>query len=143
MPTEYQKQWAAFLMEQGVDVVIGGHPHVLQPYGRMSDDNGNEMLIFYSLGNFVSTQQELPELLEGMAGFTIQKSVLKGKTTVEILDATVKPMVMHYNKDEGVFSHICWKTTPKIWHLSTECGTSSVMNSPWIISEKNSMRSCP
>ena len=39
-----------------------------------------------------------------MAGFTIQKSVLKGKTTVEILDATVKPMVMHYNKDEGVFS---------------------------------------
>lgn len=104
MPTEYQKQWAAFLMEQGVDVVIGGHPHVLQPYGRMSDDNGNEMLIFYSLGNFVSTQQELPELLEGMAGFTIQKSVLKGKTTVEILDATVKPMVMHYNKDEGVFS---------------------------------------
>lgn len=103
MPTEYEKEWAAFLMKQGVDVVIGGHPHVLQPYGRMSDENGNEMLIFYSLGNFVSTQESFDALLEGMAGFTIQKSTLKGKSTVEILDATVKPMVMHYNKDEGVF----------------------------------------
>ena len=38
MPNEYEKQWAAFLMEQGVDVIIGGHPHVLQPYGRLSED---------------------------------------------------------------------------------------------------------
>lgn len=103
MPTEYEKEWATFLMQQGVDVVIGGHPHVLQPYGRMSDENGNEMLIFYSLGNFVSTQESLSTLLEGMASFTIQKSVLNDKTTIQITDAAVKPMVMHYNKDEGVF----------------------------------------
>ena len=61
------------------------------------------MLIFYSLGNFVSTQESFDTLLEGMASFTIQKSTLKGKSTVKILDATVKPMVMHYNKDQGVF----------------------------------------
>ena len=57
MPTEYEKEWATFLMQQGVDVVIGGHPHILQPYGRMSDKEGHSMLIFYSLGNFVSTQE--------------------------------------------------------------------------------------
>ena len=101
MPNEYEKQWAAFLLQQGVDVVIGGHPHVLQPYGRLSDDQGNNMLIFYSLGNFVSTQQELPELLGGMAKFTIQKTVLKGETTVDILTPEVKPLVMHYNHDTG------------------------------------------
>lgn len=101
MPNEYEKQWAAFLLQQGVDVVIGGHPHVLQPYGRLSDDQGNSMLIFYSLGNFVSTQQELPELLGGMAKFTIQKTVLKGETTVDILTPEVKPLVMHYNHDTG------------------------------------------
>lgn len=89
---------------KGVDVVIGGHPHILQPYGRMSDDQGHNMLIFYSLGNFVSTQQTLTGLLEGMASFTIQKSVKNGVTTIDILDPTVKPMVMHYNKDEGVFN---------------------------------------
>lgn len=103
MPTEYEKQWATFLMQQGVDVVIGGHPHVLQPYGRMSDEEGHEMVIFYSLGNFVSTQQELPELLGGMAQFTIEKSVLKGKATVRILTPNVKPLVMHYNHDNGVY----------------------------------------
>ena len=97
MPNEYEKQWAAFLMEQGVDVIIGGHPHVLQPYGRLSDDQGHSTLVFYSLGNFVSTQQELPELLEGMASFTIQKSTLNGESTIEILSPEIKPMVMHYN----------------------------------------------
>ena len=103
MPNEYEKQWAAFLMEQGVDVIIGGHPHVLQPYGRLSDDQGHSTLVFYSLGNFVSTQQELPELLEGMASFTIQKTTLNGKSTIEILSPEVKPMVMHYNHDAGEY----------------------------------------
>ena len=90
-------------MEQGVDVIIGGHPHVLQPYGRLSDDQGHSTLVFYSLGNFVSTQQELPELLEGMASFTIQKTTLNGKSTIEILSPEVKPMVMHYNHDAGEY----------------------------------------
>lgn len=103
MPNEYEKQWAAFLLEQGVDVVIGGHPHVLQPYGRLSDDQGNEMVIFYSLGNFVSTQQQLLELLGGMAKFTIEKTVLNGVTSVRILTPEIKPLVMHYNSDQGVF----------------------------------------
>ena len=103
MPNEYEKQWAAFLMQQGVDVIIGGHPHVLQPYGQLSDDQGHTTTVFYSLGNFVSTQQELPELLEGMASFTIQKSTLNGKSTIQILAPTVKPMVMHYDYDSGEY----------------------------------------
>ena len=103
MPNEYEKQWAAFLLQQGVDVVIGGHPHVLQPYGRLSDDQGNDMVIFYSLGNFVSTQQELPELLGGMAKFTIEKTVLKGETSVRIITPEIKPLVMHYNSEQGAF----------------------------------------
>ena len=103
MPNEYEKQWAAFLMQQGVDVIIGGHPHVLQPYGQLSDDQGHNTTIFYSLGNFVSTQQELPELLEGMASFTIQKSTLNGKSTIQILSPEVKPMVMHYDYDNGEY----------------------------------------
>ena len=103
MPNEYEKQWAAFLMQQGVDVIIGGHPHVLQPYGRLSDDQGHSTLVFYSLGNFVSTQQELPELLGGMASFTIRKTVLNGQTSIEILSPEVKPLVMHYNYDTGEY----------------------------------------
>lgn len=103
MPNEYEKQWAAYLMEQGVNVIIGGHPHVLQPYGRISDGKGNETVVFYSLGNFVSTHQKLEELLGGMAKFTIQKTVENGKTSIQILTPTVEPLVMHYNSDAGEF----------------------------------------
>lgn len=102
-PSEYQKQWATFLMEQGVDVVIGSHPHVLQPYGRMSDDSGNEMVIFYSLGNFVTGQETFDTLLEGMAQFTIQKTVQNGETSIQILSPSITPLVMHYNYDSAEY----------------------------------------
>lgn len=62
MPTEYEKEWANFLMEQGVDVVIGTNPNVLQPYGYLTDDAGHNMLIYYSLGNFVTGQETLKQL---------------------------------------------------------------------------------
>ena len=103
-PSEYEKQWATFLMQQGVDVCIGGHPHILQPYGTLSDDQGNEMLIFYSLGNFASTQQDMTGLLGGMAQFTLEKTVKNGKSSVKVISKSVEPLVMHYNHDQGVYA---------------------------------------
>ena len=104
VPTEYQKQWASFFLEQGVDVVLGGNPQVLQPYGTLSDDQGNEMLLYYSLGNFASAQEYTPNLLGGMARFQIQKTVKDGETTVEILDPTLDPLVMHYDYETGEYA---------------------------------------
>lgn len=104
VPTEYQKQWAAFFLEQGVDVVLGGNPQVLQPYGWLSDDSGNEMLLYYSLGNFASGQEYMPNLLGGLASFQIQKTVVDGKTTVEILDPALEPLVMHYDYETGDYA---------------------------------------
>lgn len=101
MPTEYEKQWANFLMQQGVDVVLGTNPNVLQPYGYLTDDEGHNMLIYYSLGNFVSGQETLKQLLGGMANFTIEKTVSEEETTVKIKDATMTPLVMHYNYEDG------------------------------------------
>ncbi len=103
VPSEYEKQWATFLMQQGVDVCIGGHPHILQPYGTLSDDQGNEMLIFYSLGNFASTQQDMTGLLGGMAKFTLEKTAVDGKSSVKVISKSVEPLVMHYNHDQGVY----------------------------------------
>lgn len=100
-PSEYEKQWANFLNEQGVDVVIGGHPHVLQPYETLTSSTGKETLIFYSLGNFVSTQNRVPEVLGGMGKFTIEKTTVNGASTVKITAAEVDPLVMHYNLDKN------------------------------------------
>ena len=103
MPNEYEKQWASFLMEQGVDVLIGSHPHVLQPYGVMNDlEDESGMTVFYSLGNFVSSSDNWIERLGGLASFTITKTVSEEEgTVVEITDPAVKPIVMHTDDDSG------------------------------------------
>lgn len=104
--TEEQKQWTNYLLSQGVLVTIGMNPREVQPYETVTDASGNSMLVYYGLGNFVSTQSMIPRLLEGMARFTIEKSVPKDTTqpaTVRISASSLDPMVMHYNYDDNTY----------------------------------------
>ena len=104
MPTEFEKEWVTFLMHQGVDVCIGGHPHNLQPYTWIYDDSGHRMLVFYSLGNFVSNMDHLLEVLEGMGCFTVQKTVdPDGSSSITVTDAAVRPLIMHYDPTRTYF----------------------------------------
>ena len=52
-PTEYEKDMASYLSSLGVDLIIGTHPHVIQPVTWI--DNS---LVIYSLGNFLSAQYQ-------------------------------------------------------------------------------------
>ena len=50
-----QRDLADFLVDQGVDLVIGGHPHVIQPMEvRRNDKENKDVLVVYSLGNLIS-----------------------------------------------------------------------------------------
>lgn len=49
-----QEELAQWLLDQGVDHVVGDHPHVVQPAEIRTDSLGNKHLVCYSLGNFVS-----------------------------------------------------------------------------------------
>lgn len=55
-----QEELARFWVEKGADLVLGGHPHVLQPCDTIvaADENGRERqgFVIYSLGNFISNQ---------------------------------------------------------------------------------------
>lgn len=54
-PVRYEKQWARFLEDEGVDVIMGGHPHVVQPMEfRANRKTGKPMFLAYSHGNFIS-----------------------------------------------------------------------------------------
>jgi len=53
-----QRELAGFLFRQGVDVIIGSHPHVVQPIQYIQSDTGFHHLVVYSLGNFVSNQRD-------------------------------------------------------------------------------------
>ncbi|MBN1598979.1 MAG: CapA family protein [Bacteroidales bacterium] len=56
---ESQKELAEFLIEKGVDIIIGSHPHVVQPVRYLTNDSDTTSgyPVFYSLGNFVSNQR--------------------------------------------------------------------------------------
>lgn len=70
-PDEFQREWTQILLECGVDAVIGTHPHALQPYEMLWDDSGHEMLVYYSIGNYISAQSEKSCVKGGMAEFTV------------------------------------------------------------------------
>lgn len=61
-PTSHQKHMAHTFIDLGVDVVIGAHPHVVQPV-----EIYNNRAIFYSLGNFLFDQSFQPEVRRGVA----------------------------------------------------------------------------
>lgn len=55
IPNAWQKDLASFLKKQGVDLIIGGHPHVIQPMEMFDNEaTGRRGLLVYSLGNFIS-----------------------------------------------------------------------------------------
>lgn len=57
-PNEYQKNIANTLCDYGVDIIIGSHPHVIQPIEFItSEKTGKRSLVVYSMGNFISNQQ--------------------------------------------------------------------------------------
>lgn len=94
--TEEQKEWTQFFLERGVDLVLGAHPHVIEPV-KWVEDGENKMLVYYSLGNFVSRQDKWYTMLGAMANVTIRKDS-KGK--VSITDYGVEPLVTHIGTTE-------------------------------------------
>ena len=78
-PSEEQREWAELFMEYGADLVIGAHPHYIQPVEMLTGDNGEEMLVYYSLGNFINSTSDsgrgtADRMIGGMAKVTIAKT---------------------------------------------------------------------
>lgn len=58
LPCAAQKSLADYLVDSGVDLIIGGHPHVIQPMEiRRSERYDKDVLVVYSLGNFISNMK--------------------------------------------------------------------------------------
>ena len=104
-----QKKWTEIFRENGVDLVIGAHPHVIEPIEMIEDENegitnnhgGGDMLVYYSIGNFVSWTSSTGKgvadrSVGGMAKVTITKNP-DGEVVVK--DHSVKALVSH-NRSE-------------------------------------------
>ena len=69
-PNGIQEEIAQQLCEMGVDVIIGGHPHVIQEFDTLTSSTGHETICLYSMGNELSNQRA--ELMDedGNRGYT-------------------------------------------------------------------------
>lgn len=92
-PTEEQVSLANMMVENGADIIIGTHPHVVMPVEWITTSNGNKGLCYYSLGNFTSSQDQVATMLGAIAKLTIVKKA--DKTYVEE-GAGVIPIATYY-----------------------------------------------
>lgn len=82
-PNEKQQKIAGFLFRNGVDIVIGSHPHVVQGMEYYHETtNQKEKLIAWSLGNFVSNQRTRKRDGGIMVELQLNKDRNSGKTTI-------------------------------------------------------------
>ncbi len=90
-PDDFQRDWLKFFNENGADVIIGAHPHVLQTAEEYIGENGHKTVVFYSLGNFISNQDTLAKELGGMARVTLVKDDFGAR----VRDFSLEPCFTH------------------------------------------------
>lgn len=92
----YQEELAQLLCDGGADLIIGTHPHVLQPMAWLENAEGHRTLCAYSLGNFVSNQHKRVTMLGGI--LEVELLFEQDGTLLETTSAGVIPTVTHYEK---------------------------------------------
>lgn len=99
-PTAYEKDMASYLASLGVNLIIGTHPHVIQPVTWIDDT-----LVIYSLGNFISAQYQNKSTCtnykcttELMTSLKIEKDIKDNQTTIKITNVENELLYNYYNQ---------------------------------------------
>ncbi|MCM3109699.1 CapA family protein [Lederbergia lenta] len=90
-PNDIQKELASEFIQGGADIILGHHPHVLQPMEWIEKPDGKQGLVIYSLGNFLSGQIRDYKDIGGMIEIKIKKELNGGDTTTTIQEAKLHP----------------------------------------------------
>ena len=99
--TDMQKKWAKLFADNGADLIIGTHPHVIEPVEVIDTGDGAHVPVYYSLGNFVNwTSGTGRGVANRMVGAMAQVTLSKDKSgAVVIKDYGVKPLVCHVESE--------------------------------------------
>ena len=92
-PNEAQLNLAQALADLNVDLIIGHHPHVIQPVEELTRADGKLMPVFYSLGNMISNQSSAPNLL----GILATVDIVYDSEGARIEKPLALPLVTHYS----------------------------------------------
>ena len=93
----YQKKYAQIFADAGANLVVGHHPHTIQPVEWVTGKNGNETLVAYSLGNFLGGMLDVDNIIGGMLSLDFVRKEDSGK--IEIENIKWIPIIIHF---EGV-----------------------------------------
>ena len=89
-----EKTWAKQMTEAGADLIIGAHTHYLGEIEKITADNGNTAMCYYSLGNFCSSFNNANTMVGGMAKVNI---VFDGDNVyIDTETSGILPIVTHY-----------------------------------------------
>lgn len=91
---EQQARLAQLFADLGVDVVIGHHPHVVQPITWLEGADGGRTLVYYSLGNLLCTMHYAQYLVGALGTFDL---VLEPDGSKRVENAACVPTVCHYS----------------------------------------------
>lgn len=99
-PDASQERWLKFFHENGVDVVLGSHPHVIEKDGFLEKD-GHKMYYIYSLGNFLSNQRrEYMDQPYGEDGVILELKLMPyDEKRVEVKDVIYHPTWVKRSKN--------------------------------------------
>lgn len=107
VPSQSQRDWAKLFADNGATVIVGAHPHVVQPLEYVNAADGREVPVYYSLGNFISNQNDYQNALCAMADFKI----VKDDNGVRCEEATIEPVITHMQS--GFYSAYLLKDYPE------------------------------
>ena len=102
-----QNEIAKKLNELGVDIILGGHPHVIQPYEIMCNESGHSTFVIYSQGNSLSNQSEQEiGVAESEDGIMIKFTLEKKNGNVSLKEYKIIPTwVYKEEKRDGTYYH--------------------------------------
>ncbi|MCF2622236.1 CapA family protein [Collinsella tanakaei] len=124
-PTELK--WAGVLLDAGVDAIIGTHPHVIQPVEVLEGADGKQVPVFWSLGNYISSQVDKPRMVGGMAKLTFEKTSAGSR----VVEYSMTPLVTHRAWDDSMGVYLLSEYTDElaeqnVVRYSDGCGDFSV-----------------
>lgn len=95
--TDFQTETAQWLADQGVDLIVGTHPHVTQNAQWLTGTNGNQAFVAYSLGNFINAQSQPDNMIGAILDITFQKTTQPdGSVSIEMLNPKLHGVVTQY-----------------------------------------------
>ena len=119
IPNQAQLNRAQWLADQGVHLILGSHPHVVQPVEVITGEQGQETLVAYSLGNFISAQEGLEKNIGVVLSFDIQKVTIRDESRIEFKNIEMMPTHNFYDEEAGTYRLIPLADSDEVDYFET------------------------